>query len=330
MRTVMFGDGGWASRTLLRLRETGHDTAAVVLRVRPSDDTLEAAAHACGIPVLQPRDVNAPEFVARMRDLGADVHLSIAYNQIFRTAIRDTAAWFLNVHAGKLPRYRGRNVINWALINGEPEIGITVHLVDDGIDTGAILLQRSVPITPTATYGEVLEHIHAAIPDLVVESFAKITRGDAAPRPQFHENATYCPGRAAGDEWLDWTDTSCALHNKIRALTHPGPGARTLLDRDEITIWRATYDPYWPRYVATPGAVVGRQADGVLVKTRDSTILLQEVQVNGGPPHVPRWPMGTRLGFDVLHTLHSLMRRVDELERALAQQTLVQREQVTP
>src|SRR5689334_21238254 len=132
MKIVLFGDGSWAARTLVKLRDAGHEIVAVVLRARPSEPGLEALARAMSRPVLQPLHVNAPESVATIRALGADVHLSIAYDQIFGPALRSTARWFLNVHAGKLPQYRGRNVINWALINGEPEIGLTVHLVDDG------------------------------------------------------------------------------------------------------------------------------------------------------------------------------------------------------
>jgi len=322
MRTVLFGDGAWASRSLLQLRDAGHAPAAAVLRVRPTDASLEQAARACGIPVLQPRDVNAPEFVERVRALGADVHLSIAYNQIFRPAIRATAPWFLNVHAGKLPRYRGRNVINWALINGEREIGVTVHLVDDGIDSGDILLQRALPITWSSTYGDVLDRVQAIVPDLVVDAFELIASGAAVTHAQSARDATYCPGRRDGDEWLDWAHTSLTLYNKIRALARPGPGARTCLERDGVTVWRAAYDPAWPGYLATPGCVVGRQGDGVIVKTGDSTILLKEIQVGNGPAHVPQWSIGTRLGFDVVQTLDALRQRIEALEQALSERAL--------
>ena len=104
MRIVLFGDGDWATRSLLRLRDAGHDIAAVVLRARPSENGLEQAATALGVPIVQPRDVNALECVSTVRALAPDVNLSIAYNQIFCDAIRGTASWFLNVHASKLPQ----------------------------------------------------------------------------------------------------------------------------------------------------------------------------------------------------------------------------------
>lgn len=318
MRIVLFGDGAWATRTLLRLREAGHETAGVVLRARPTDTGLEQAARACNVAVLQPRNVNDQESIQGVLALGADVNLSIAYDQIFGAALRATAGCFLNVHAGKLPRYRGRNVINWALINGEREIGITVHHVDGGVDTGGIVLQRTLPIEWDDTYGDVLERVQGAIPGIVVETLELIARGEAVSHPQPTGDGTYCPGRCAGDEWLDWVDTSLNLYNKIRALASPGPGARTVLGRDVVTIWRADYEPEWPRYLATPGCVVGRTADGVTVKTGDSTLLVRQVQLGNGQAHVPQWPTGTRLGLDTLQTLYTLTERVAALEQALA------------
>lgn len=299
MRIVLFGDGLWAADTLLRLREEGHDVAAVVVRVRQGDHELESMAHSLGIPILQPAHVNAPDVVASIQALAADLHLSIAYNQIFGAAIRATAPWFLNVHAGKLPQYRGRNIINWALINGEHEIGITVHLVDAGIDTGDIILQRTLPIAWTATYGEVLDQVVRMVPALVIDSVSLIASGRAQPRPQ-GPGGTYFGGRRDGDEWIDWTRPSVEIYNLIRGISRPAPGARTLLGEDQIVIWRARYELDWPRYRATPGEVVGREPGaGVLVKTGDSTLLVQDIQIGLHPTIVPAWPLGTRLGLSL-------------------------------
>jgi methionyl-tRNA formyltransferase len=296
MRVVIFGDGGWATKTLLRLRYAGHDVAAVVLRSKPSESSLEDMARALGLTVLQPLYINAPESIDCVRALSADAHLSIAYNQIFGPEIRATAKWFLNVHAGKLPCYRGRNVINWALINGEKEIGLTVHLVDGGIDTGDIVLQRTLPIEWTTTYGDLLDRVVHAVPDLVADCLTLLANGQARPRPQIGRG-TYFGCRREGDEWLEWSQPSVDIYNKIRGITRPGPGARTVLADAPVIIWRAWYELDWPRYRATPGEVVGRErGEGVVVKTGDSTVLLQEIQIGTEPPRVPRWPIGTRLG----------------------------------
>jgi methionyl-tRNA formyltransferase len=318
LRLVLFGDGLWAALTLDRLIEGPHAVAGVVLRQRPSDETLEQAASRHGIPILQPSRVNTEEFVTRLRAMAPDLIVSVAYDQILGPGVRQAAAMgAVNVHAGRLPAYRGRNVLNWALINGEREIGLTAHVMDDGIDTGDILLQRTLPVGWDDGYGDVLGRVQLEVPDLVAETVALFEAGSPSARPQ-PAVGTYCPGRLAGDEWIDWEETSLSLYNKVRALTDPGPGARTLAGADEVVVWRAGYDPAWPRYIATPGAVVGRGTDGALVKTGDSVLLLREVQVGPRPRGVPRWPLGTRLGVNRLETLHSLARRVAALEQELA------------
>jgi methionyl-tRNA formyltransferase len=299
MRIVLFGDGPWAAKCLAPLLDAGHEVAAVVLRTHPTESGLAATAKGLGVPILQPSRVNAPECVATIAGLRPDVNLSIAYDQIFRSAIRATAAWFLNVHAGKLPAYRGRNIINWAIINGETEIGVTVHLVDHGIDTGDILLQRLLPIAWTDTYGDLLDRVVHEVPALVVESLDLVVSGLAQPRPQ-GPGGTYFGGRREGDEWLDWSQSSADIYNKIRGIAHPG---------------RAAYDPRWPRYRATPGEVVGRApGSGVIVKTGDSTLLLQDVQVEHGPSEVASWPIGVRLGVDPGAMLSMLLARADRLQ----------------
>lgn len=300
LRVVLYGDGQWAADVMEPLARGGHTIVAAVLRSAPSDAVLADAAARAGIPVLAPADINADDTVREIAKLGADLGLSVAYNQILRGPIRQAhRLGVINVHAGKLPYYRGRNIINWAIINGESEIGLTVHFIDDGIDTGDIIKQITIPIGWTDGYGDVLGRVVARVPALVVQTVEAIAAGTAQRRPQAHLPGTYFAGRGDGDEWIDWTDTSRNIHNFVRAITRPGPGARTVLGGDLVIVWRAQYDPAWPSYRATPGQIVGRSADGALVKTGDSTILVQEVEDAAGAG-VPKWRIGTRLEPDRL------------------------------
>jgi methionyl-tRNA formyltransferase len=301
MKILFFGDGQWATNSLLRLHGAGWTVQGVVVRTRPTDSSLATAAQELGLHVWQPQRVNAPEFVEQVVELGPDLGVCVSYDQILRSHIRNVAPkGFINLHAGKLPLYRGRNVVNWALINGETEIGITSHFLDDGVDTGDIILQQTLPISWTDTYGDVLQRVVEKIPELVINSVSLIARGEAQRQPQAHLAGTYFPARGPGDEWLDWSDTSRNLHNKIRAITHPGPGARTTLNGRVVIIWRGFYDPSWPTYIATPGQVVGRvEGRGVIVKTGDSTVILEEVQFEDEDnARIPEWSIGTRLGID--------------------------------
>jgi len=316
IRLLLFGDGAWAANSLMRLQQTQHRVIGVVVREQPSDTVLWEIARTFGLPILQPQNANAPDFLEMIRSLAPDLNLSISYNQILRRPLLDTARLgCVNFHAGKLPFYRGRNVINWAIINGEREIGLTAHFIDEGIDTGDIIMQRTLPIEWTDTYGDVLSRVVEHLPDLVLETIELIGSNEARPWQQEHLSATYFSGRGAGDEWVDWSDTSSNLHNKVRAISRPGPGARTLLGGNVIIIWRAFYDPSWPKYIATPGQVVGRRDEGVLVKTGDSTLLIQEVQSVDGACEIPSWPIGTRLGINLISSLQSIMARLEKLEQ---------------
>lgn len=320
-RVMLFGDGRWAAETLLRLADDGHQLVAVVVRARPSDGTLAAAAARLAVPVLRPASVNSAPSVAALAALAPDVILSVAYDQILRAPVLVIPPLgCLNVHAGKLPRYRGRNVVNWAIINGETEIGVTVHHMDEGIDTGDIVLQRTLPIGWTDDYATVLARVVDAVPGLAAEAVAQLADGRAARLPQGDSLGTYFGGRGPGDEWLDWHDGSRGLHNKVRAITRPGPGARTMLDDRPVVVWRAHWEPTWPVYTATPGQVVGRRAEGVLVKTGDSTLLLLEVQQGDEPSGRPAWPVGTRLGTDVAAAVATLRRRLETLEARQGQE----------
>jgi len=313
---MFFGDGLWAARSLRRLHEDGHQLVGAVGRVKTSDTTYAAVADELGVTIERPGNCNSPEFLERVGELAPELGLSVAYDQIIGPSLIDAPSQgFINFHAGKLPFYRGRNIVNWAIINGEEEMGLTSHYVDEGIDTGDIILQQAFPVEWTDTYGDMLDKVIAAFPDMVSETVRLIAEGRVEPTPQAHLDGTYYGGRQDGDEWIDWSDTSRNIYNKIRAITHPGPGARTTLNGEVVLIWRATYDPSWPKYMAIPGQVVGRKGDqGIIVKTGDSTLLVREVQTSGSEPCCPRWPIGTRLGIDVTTRIRDLEERVSRLE----------------
>lgn len=296
---LLFADGPWGTAVLRRLQSDGHGVVGLVIRKRPSDPGLQLAGQSFGIPILQPENVNAESFLDQVQHLAPRLQLSMSFDQKIHRELLDMAPLgFINFHAGKLPYYRGRSVINWAILNGETEIGLTAHYMDEGLDTGDIILQRSLPVGWTDNFGDVLSRAVESFPELVSETLSLLDQGKVTRRSQVGLVGTYFPRREEGDEWLDWSDTARHLHNKIRALTVPGPGALTCQESSFVRIWHAYYDPAWPLYQATPGQVVQRRADGVLIKVGDSTLRLLKVQVEGGDIQTPSWPVGTRLGLD--------------------------------
>lgn len=319
MKINFFGDGGWAADTLEKLVDAGHEIPVVVERMSPSDEALTELANRLDIPVRNPSNVNDPEFVRWIKSLDADLNLSVSYDQIIRDRLRSSATYgFINCHAGKLPLYRGRNVINWAIINDEREIGVTVHFMDDGIDTGDIIEQETLPIEWTDDYASVLKKVREAIPRVVVRAVQDFENDNVERIEQTATAGTYFSNRVPGDEWLVWDETSRKLYNKIRAITRPGPGAITTLDGRVLIVWEARYDPEWPSYVATTGEVVGREDDGVRVKTGDSTIVVTSVQFRDEEQSfVPRFQIGTRLGCHTRQAIYELRQEVADLRRKL-------------
>lgn len=304
MRLILYGDGKWAEDSLQQLLANGHEIAAVVLRQKPSSPGLADLSRKAEIPSYTFDKVNADKVIQWVRSLAPELNVSVSYDQILRRPILQSAPrGFINVHGGKLPYYRGRNIINWAIINNEPEIGVTVHYVDEGIDTGDIILQECLPINWEDTYGDVLAKVEKAIPGLVARAVHLISRDEAPRQPQAHLEGTYFCRRLPGDEWIDWRDSSLNIYNKIRAITQPGPGATTTLNGRRLVIWSAEYDRRWPKYVARPGEVVGKvENSGIRTKTGDSTITVKTVQWSDEKEEtVPRFQLGTR--FELVHVL---------------------------
>jgi methionyl-tRNA formyltransferase len=167
-------------------------------------------------------------------------------------------------------------VLNWALINDEPSFGVTIHYVDEGIDTGDIILQRHEPISDADTYARLLERAIVACAELLHDALIRIATGSATrtPQSQIAPVGVYFGRRRMGDEWIDWNWPSRRIFNFVRAISAPGPRALTMIDDQALHIDRATLIPGAPNYLATPGEIVGVDPRCVIVKTGDSTIAL--------------------------------------------------------
>jgi methionyl-tRNA formyltransferase len=200
-----------------------------------------------------------------------------------------------------LPFYRGRNILNWALINGETSFGVTVHHVDAGIDTGDIIHQVRVPIAAQDNYRDVLEKAFEACPIALAQALRLIATGTAPRIPQrsIHPTGFYCGRRTAGDEVIDWSWAATRLHNFVRAIAPPAPGARTVIDGRQIAFLASEIVDGAPPYIGTVGEVVGRDARGIVVKCSDTVLRITataEASSDGAvsAPGVPRFAVGTR------------------------------------
>lgn len=266
----------------------------VCVRFGRPDQVLAALASGLGIPVLSHWDVNSDAFFDMARSYGADLFVSMSFDQIFKgRMVNHPPLKAINCHAGKLPFYRGRNVLNWALINDEPEFGITVHYMDEGIDTGDIILQKTYPITDLDDYRSLLDTAYEGCAGLLYDAVKLIQAGQARPVRQGSIDAVgmYCGMRREGDEAINWDSTSREVFNFIRALCRPGPVASSQLNGQEVRINKARLVPGARAYINIPGQVLGRTGEGFYVKTRDTFIEVIEYEYKG------KVKVGDRLGW---------------------------------
>lgn len=269
-----FADGPWSHKAFeLLVQDENIEISYIVPRNDTEDDTLKNYANKFKIDYLHPVNVNSSEFIEKVKEYKCDLFVSMSFNQIFKNEILNLPRLnTINCHAGKLPFYRGRNVLNWALINDEDEFGITVHFVDEGIDTGDIILQETYPITDNDTYGTLLETAYAECAKLLYRAVKKIQRGEfkRIKQSSIHPVGFYCGRRTIGDEIIDWNCTSRELFSFVRALSSPGPLATTYIDNTPVKINRVRVIEEAPQYKNIPGQILSKTENGFLVKTKDS------------------------------------------------------------
>lgn len=302
MRVGYFADGPWSHKALELLIDEV-ELAFIVPRFDTQDPVLKEWAEKLGIPYYPCPDVNSKEFLSWVDNQSADLFISMSFNQILRKKIIEMPKYgFINCHAGALPFYRGRNPLNWVLINGESTFGITVHYVDEGIDTGDIIVQKEYAISDSDNYATLLQIAHSECAAVLVDavSLIKKTEVKAIPQVDIHPVGTYFGRRIEGDEWIDFNWDATRIFNFVRAIAAPGPGARCLGPNGVLAVLECQLIESAPNYISTVGEVIGRNKQGVVVKVGDSTVLITKVanvSVEGllGEEMIPSLRIGTRL-----------------------------------
>jgi methionyl-tRNA formyltransferase len=227
-----------------------------------------------GLPVLQPSRLRELGWPERLREFGADVAVVIAFGQILPRAVLDVPKrGSINVHASLLPRYRGAAPIAWAIMRGETETGITTIQMDEGMDTGPMLLRVPTPIGADETAGELSERLAALGADVLIDTLARLD--GLTPTPQRHEDATLAPRLKKTDGDLDWARPARDLVNVIRG-SNPWPGASTSSAAGKLGVWRAT--AVSTGQLGSPGTLVPHGGGDLAIATGDGGVLPLEVQ----------------------------------------------------
>lgn len=282
IRIGYFGDGPWAHLSFEKLIK---DKTIIILFIVPrtdtKDDTLKDYAKTYDIDYLFPVRINSSEFIEKVKSYDIDLLVSMSFNQIFKTTILEVPKiGVINCHAGKLPYYRGRNILNWALINDEKEFGITVHYVDEGIDTGDIIKQRTYPITDEDDYNSLLKIAYLECASILYIAIKEIQEGDSKRIIQntIHPVGFYCGKRGTDDEIINWNQSSREIFNFIRSINKPGPMATTYFQNIKVFINKSRLIEFAPNYIGTSGQLLTKTKDGFLIKTADSFIEIYEIE----------------------------------------------------
>jgi methionyl-tRNA formyltransferase len=312
-RAVVCGYGEMAAIGLECLLEAGY---TIPLFVTHADDPGETIwwrspadlARARGIEVATPADLSAPAERARLAAAVPDFLFSFYYRSMIGApvlAIPGRGA--LNLHGSLLPRYRGRAPINWVLVEGETTTGVTLHYMDEKPDHGDIVDQIAVPIAFQDTARTLFDKAAAAARVLLARTLPRLADGTADRRPQAHAEATYFGRRTPADGRIDWSWPAVRVHNLVRAVTRPFPGAFTVLAGRRLLIWSAcpagkeASSAAEKTPPAAPGTVLRCDATGVIVACGEGTLLVRAAQIEtgpelAGPGLAAALPGGTRLG----------------------------------
>lgn len=244
-------------------------------RVAPSP--VKEAATEFGLPVVQPKTLRGGGEAARLRELDVDAVAVVAYGMILPADVLAVPRiGCVNVHFSLLPRWRGAAPVERAIMAGDAETGVTTMLMDEGLDTGPMLLREAVPIDDEDTAGTLTERLAVRGAELLVETLEGVAQASIAPVPQPTDGVTIAPKVTAGEAELDYSLEAVSLWRRLRALD-PAPGARTTIADRRLKVWRARVVPG----DGEPGRVTAIGDDGIDVQTAAQRLRIEVVQPEG-------------------------------------------------
>ena len=287
-RLIFMGTPRFALPSLEALISHGEEVLAVITqpdrprgrgqRVTPSP--VKELALTWKLPVLQPRSLQDPALAPQLKALGPELVIVVAYGRLLtQELLAVPALGFLNVHASLLPAYRGAAPINWALIRGERETGVTIQWVVHELDAGPIFLQERVPIMEEDNLGALSGKLAERGAGLLVQALERLRRGEAAREPQPQEGITYAPPISREMRRLNWRLPAREVAGWIRGLD-PAPGAYARWQGEVLKLFAARVKKS-AGGAAAPGTVLGLSSRGLEIACGQGSVLVQELQLAG-------------------------------------------------
>ncbi|HOW22207.1 MAG TPA: methionyl-tRNA formyltransferase [Sedimentibacter sp.] len=287
MNIIFMGTPAFAVPSLERLHESRHKVVLVVTQPdKPSGrgkklkkSEVKEKAEELGLEIFQPDKIKNEENIEVLKSYKPDAIVVVAYGQILSKDILNLPRLgCINVHASLLPKLRGAAPLNWALIKGEKKTGITTMLMNEGLDTGDMLLKAEVEIDENMNVGDLHDILMHKGADLLLETLEKLEKNELSPQKQDDSLSSYAPMINKEDRKINWKLTAKDIHNLIRGLS-PWPTAYFTMDEDTVKVYKASYINDDSDY--QPGYVIKANKDGIFVKAGEGAVILKEIQMPG-------------------------------------------------
>lgn len=290
MKLVVLSRGRYLFHAIEPLIHAGHEIRAIATGNESpgyditSRDYREQAA-SLNIPFLHTANINSEKAISWLREHNADLAISMNWHTIINQECRSLFKHgIINIHIGDLPRYRGNATPNWSLLNGEDKAVLTLHIMDNDLDAGPILLQHNIPITEATYIGTIYQEAEEKIPELLIQAIESLANSDTLPQTQSSDSSASlrCYPRLPRDGEINWNDSADHICRLVRASAEPFAGAFTYLGCEKITIWRARMEIPATPYLGVPGQVtdINRENGEVTVICGDRFLVIEEVEIN--------------------------------------------------
>ncbi|MDP5957580.1 MAG: methionyl-tRNA formyltransferase [Candidatus Marinimicrobia bacterium] len=286
MKIVFMGNPQFAVPSLRKLVESDHDILSVVTNPpKPAGrgkqlikSPVAECAKELNLPIIETDELKSENFLHTLRDLNGDVFAVVAYRILPKKVINIPLKGAINLHGSLLPKYRGAAPIQWALINGENETGLTTFIIQPKVDKGNILLQKTIKIDQDDNYGSLAEKMSHTGAELLVNTVDRFESENVEPYNQLDSNATMAPKITPALTNISWEKSAKEIHNLIRGLA-PFPGARTVLDSKTLKIFKTKYIE--ENSTNNSGEISNIGKDSFNVQTGKGQLIVLEVQVEG-------------------------------------------------
>lgn len=307
MKIVFMGTPEFAVPCLQKIIDEGHEVLAVVTQPdKPKGRGKKLAmppvkelALKYDIPVHQPLKAREESFVDTLKEMNPELIVVVAFGQILPKSILDIPKYgCVNVHASLLPRYRGAAPLNWVIINGEEKTGVTTMYMDEGLDTGDMILKSEIPLDDEITAGELHDKMMIDGAKVLKETIDLIEKGEAPREKQSNENTCYSPimNKSLGN--IDWNKSAIDIHNLVRGI-NPWPSAYTTYEGQTMKIWKTkVIDKNSDK---DPGTIISVDKEGINVSTSEGIVQIKEIQMAGKKRmEVPEYIKGNNINTDII------------------------------